>query len=223
MAGRDNDWTALILGGVATVLGWQTSRITEDIRSTRSVAYWTEESIDAKGNSSELLIIENVSKDKMLAKIKFAIRCKKSAECIQRGTAVMKTYAPTMTAETVLVENPPVDQLQPPETASPAIKSINIETTIASGGRVGVRYEVVKNGESPEFFFVPDPEKALDILVFEGNTVRGFVVRKYFEIMFVSFLVTIVTLVASLVFMIGKNSVTRRRVPPKSPSRIRKN
>jgi hypothetical protein len=113
MAG-DTDRTALILGLLATVIGWQSARITEEIRSTTSVAYSTE--VDEYRPHTRTLIIENVSKNKSIKNVDFMLSCpadeSEASEtapktpCIKRGTVKVRLFPPTL-AQTQPSVNPP--------------------------------------------------------------------------------------------------------------------
>lgn len=211
MSGFDGDKTALVLGLVATMLGWQTSRITEDIRSTRSVAYWIRQDTDARGRISETIEIENVSKEKMLTRARFEVSCENAA-CIRRGSARAVLYPPAANRSTI-EDNPPIGDEEVITENSEAEKgdAISLTTTIAAGGKVGIRFGLLPGTESPKLFFDPDPDNPIDIYVFDGNSIRGYIVRWYLEIMFFAFISTILLAVAA-----GTVMWKRRRKPQKA-------
>jgi hypothetical protein len=224
VAGMDGDKTALVLGMAATVLGWQTSRITEDVRSTLSVAYWVESRIDTAGAPHQMVIIENVSKDKLLANVKFEIMCQDGKECIKRDSFRIKVYPPTANQTEVLQVPANTDENGEVIAGmeSLPVTSLPFQTTLAAGGKVGIEYDQIKGSSAPDFIFAPDPKTPLDIYVFGGNTVRGFVVRHYFEIMFLSFVATVMTLLVALAVMFARQRKHARPIAEAQPERPRR-
>lgn len=219
MLGGPNDRTALVLGALATVFGWQSARITEEIRSTTSVAYSTEKNLFTPG--TQTLIIENVSKNKSIKNVEFMLSCPDALkQCIKRGSVNNRLFPPTIapSRQTVnpvehsldeliqqvkgqqrlglLESNMPREEfdrqvtiLSDREKTQP-VESISITATIAAGGKLGIDYELIDPKSQPEFFFIPDKENPIDIFVFEGYSFRGYIVRNYFEIVYTFMIAT---------------------------------
>jgi hypothetical protein len=222
MADLGEDKAAYLLGLVATVLGWQVTKITDDVRSTRSIAYWVE--TEPKANRTHVLI-ENVSKDKSVANVTFSMVCIKDPNCIKYGTTDVTVLPPT-TSEVEPDEQGEIpenaDELSPEERDKIKVNELIVKTTIAAGGSFGFSFVTRPKMAQPEFFFVPERENPIDIYIFKGGSLRGYVVRYYFEIMAAAFFGTALLLMAILIQMFNTKRKTANRRVSSIHSRTRK-
>jgi hypothetical protein len=191
----DENKTIYLLGFLATVLSWQASKVTEDITSARSVAYWTED----YDNQTYLIKIENISNDKSVANVRFRIRCNADArstenpKCIRISSIAFKSFPPTW-----FVGAPEIDEVGESEDAQEFVGRFDVTATIAAGGTIGILVAKPQSDapastrpggawsgrKSPlpfELFYIPDEAGKLNILVLDGRSPRGLMVRYFFE------------------------------------------
>jgi hypothetical protein len=234
---------AYLLGGLATVLGWQVTKFAEDIRATRSVAYWVEprqSSTEADQNPAYTLVVENVSREKSLAGVTFVLMCDPADPgCIKRGSTAFVAVAPTLANDVDKMEMPSNEdvanqaealreegrQFEPIE-----INQVELTLTMAAGGRIEFDFERVKGKPDPIFYFKPttqDPSKPttkdpLDIYVFDGKTIRGWAVRHYIELLLGSLAAVALTLLTVVLVTFFRKRVEKAPLVEAKARRTRK-
>jgi hypothetical protein len=187
-----SDKAPYVVGLLATILGWHVSQLAEEVRSTRAVAYSVAFDTDDRTITAT---IENVSKTKSLVEAEFALACGSGKSCLllqpappqqkARRYGFVRVAPPNAPSATQFTVNDP--------------REISIKTTLAAGGRLEFGGTLERDAPIPSFFFKPDAQKPLDIYLYEAGSPIGVVVRNYFTIILISFIVLLAILMAIVI------------------------
>jgi hypothetical protein len=181
-----HDKAPYIVALLVSVLGWHIAQLTDDIRSTRSVLYTIETDVKSRQITA---LVHNVSKTHSLKQARFSLACLPGQACLMPNTQRLNVYPPN--GAMAGIESDPT--------------AVTITATMPADGRIDFGATLSRDGSLPKFVFVPDEENVIDIYVFEGGGIRGFLVENYFSIILISFLL----LLALLLLIMG--ALLRRR------------
>ncbi len=202
-----------VIAALLSILGWHIGTLTKDIRDTRSVVYQVEDR-DPDGLGSITAVITNVSKSQMLEQANFALVCEDLDPCLDYDTRNVVIFPPTADDSLHLSGDQPM---------------LGFTVDLAAGGRIGVTVKR-KTAANVKFLFFPKglPFAELsaaegggdvavppgagatkpgtkDVYVLNGDTLRGWVVLHYFNIVLGSFFLVLA------VFVFGTLAIGIRR------------
>jgi hypothetical protein len=206
-----SDKAPYIFGLLVTVIGWHVTQIGNEVTKTQSVTYRL--NVDHRTGGVAVLV-RNVSRTRSLVKATFSLDCPGGVDCL----APLREQASG--EEAVYAEVLPIapNNLAPSPAPQQSAASATVVNTVAAGGR----YEIVARLAAPpgprarrnpivawlapadppvEFFFTPDPERPLDILLYDSRSITGFLVENYFRIVVASLFL----FAGLLIFSIGSN------------------
>lgn len=185
-----SDKAPYVVALLVSLLGWHLAQLTDDIRSTRSVLY----SVNSNSSSGKITaLVHNVSKTHSLKAGRFSLACLPNESCFAANSEETKVHPP----------NGAKVEVFPDSTA------ITIVASLPAGGKITFGGRLRDKGRQPRFLFVPDEENMIDIYVFDGDGIRGFLVRNYFGLIFGSF----VALALLLMFLIGRLFLSGSEAP----------
>lgn len=164
-----------------SLLGWHFTHLIDEVRSHNAVTY----EISSTADSYEVTI-HNVSKKKSLIAAQFALSCPQLKHCIVPESANIVAYPPTFV----------------PPTGLEGDRSFVMTTvTMGLGGKVGIKLKKAPGLAEPKLFFVPNPDKPIDIYMTDSGSLTGFVVTHYLRILIATFILLLGFLVAALLHL----------------------
>lgn len=192
-----SDKAPYILGLLVTVIGWHVTQIGNEVTKTQAVTY----RLDVDPRTREIVVlIRNVSRTKSLVRATFSLDCPRAINCLEPLYTPEEGEDPVYGVVRAIAPNALAPASPPPSSAA----SVALINTVAAGGR----YEIVARlaryhrrffrahplapwfeiyDPQIEFFFTPDPNRPLDILIYDSRSITGFLVENYFRILIVSF------------------------------------
>ena len=191
-----SDKAPYIFGLLLTVLGWHVSQFVTEITRTQAVSYSVR--IDP-GTREVVAEIRNVSRTKSLINATFSLSCRGGANCL----VPIETPEPGSDPEYGTIRTFPPNGVQPtPVTDEP--HGVAFRGTVAAGGRYAIVARAARTDAPINFYYVPDPDRPLDIFIYRRNTVTGFLVENYLRLLVVSFALCLLALLASIVFTVRR-------------------
>lgn len=178
-----------------SLLGWHVAQLTDEIRSTRAVSY------DVQTSDDEIRVkVHNVSRRQSVGNATFVIQCPREREiCLAPGSGRAIIVPPTAVQATAIGNDGNYAEFR---------------VTLAAGGSVEFRARREHGQSVPLFLFIPDSERPLDVYIYDANTVMGFLVANFTELVVASFLFFLVLLVAMVAgpSLVNGLAVLRKRV-----------
>ncbi len=160
-----------------SVMGWQLNTIFNEVISANAAAYGVTTDASQK---SVTLRLQNLSQKKSLKDLRFSLVCREEGPCFgpadeaQRGSdlAYVIAHSPVAPTETRFV--------------SRSAEAVTFETTLPAGSMV----EIVARSASADsnfiFYYLPDSDHIVEIYLLREDSVFGYFLTNYINIIIIS-------------------------------------